>query len=74
MAAVSLVGVVTGADGPSMHPNSTLLFQKYATDCFRDGMRVLEIGPAWLRTAAVLERIENYLRSGTAFVYLQAPL
>ena len=45
MAAVPLVGVVTGADGPSMHPNSTLLCQKYATDYFRDGMRVLEIGP-----------------------------
>src|SRR5437870_10165854 len=45
MAAVPVVGVVNGADGPSMHPNSTLLCQKYATDYFRDGMRVLEIGP-----------------------------
>src|SRR5215470_10785375 len=28
----------------------------------------------WLRDAAVLERIENYLGSGTSFVYVQAPL
>jgi L-lysine 6-transaminase len=36
--------------------------------------RVLETGPEWLRKAAVLNRVENYLRSGVAFVYLQAPL
>jgi hypothetical protein len=36
--------------------------------------RVRETGPEWLRNAAVLERIENYLRSGMTFVYLQAPL
>jgi L-lysine 6-transaminase len=28
----------------------------------------------WLHDAAVLERIENYLGSGTSFVYVQAPL
>ena len=31
------------------------------------------LGP-WLASAAVLERVENYLRSGIDFVYLQAPL
>src|SRR2546425_1761934 len=36
--------------------------------------RVRETGPEWLRNAAVLERIENYLRGGMTFVYLQAPL
>ena len=36
--------------------------------------RFRETGPAWLREAAVLQRIDNYLRSGLAFVYLQAPL
>jgi SAM-dependent methyltransferase len=28
-----------------MHPNSELLFQKYAREYFRPGLRVLEIGP-----------------------------
>src|SRR5918998_1346463 len=28
-----------------MHTNSRLLFEKYARDYFRSGMRVLEIGP-----------------------------
>jgi 4-aminobutyrate aminotransferase-like enzyme len=36
--------------------------------------RLRETGPAWLRNAAVLERIDNYLRSGSAFAYLQVPL
>jgi hypothetical protein len=36
--------------------------------------RVLETGPDWLRSATVLNRIENYLRSGSAFVYLQVAL
>jgi 4-aminobutyrate aminotransferase-like enzyme len=36
--------------------------------------RVFETGPAWLRQAVILGRIENYLRSGLRFVYLQAPL
>jgi L-lysine 6-transaminase len=36
--------------------------------------RVRDTGPAWLRDAAVLERIDNYLRSGVRFVYLQAAL
>jgi L-lysine 6-transaminase len=34
--------------------------------------RFRESGPEWLRGAAVLRRIDNYLRSGLAFVYLQA--
>jgi hypothetical protein len=36
--------------------------------------RVLETGPEWLRRAEVIGRIDNYLRSGLRFVYLQAPL
>ncbi len=36
--------------------------------------RMLETGPEWLRRGAVLQRIENYLRSGMSFVYLQVPL
>jgi hypothetical protein len=31
-------------------------------------------GPAWFRDAAVLERIDNYLRSGSAFAYFQVGL
>ncbi len=33
-----------------------------------------ETGPAWLRSAAVLERIDNYLGSGIRFAYLQVAL
>jgi 4-aminobutyrate aminotransferase-like enzyme len=36
--------------------------------------RLRETGPAWLRNASVLERIDNYLRSGTSFAYLQVAL
>jgi len=36
--------------------------------------RLLETGPEWIRQAAVIARIDNYLRSGLRFVYLQAPL
>ncbi len=36
--------------------------------------RVRDTGPAWLAGAAVLERVDNYLRSGIAFAYLQAAL
>jgi 4-aminobutyrate aminotransferase-like enzyme len=36
--------------------------------------RVRETGPAWLRSADVRDRIDNYLRSGTSFSYLQAAL
>ena len=36
--------------------------------------RLRETGPAWLQSAAALERIDNYLRSGMAFTYLQVPL
>jgi hypothetical protein len=35
---------------------------------------VRSTGPAWFRDAAVLHRIDNYLRSGSAFVYVQAAL
>jgi hypothetical protein len=36
--------------------------------------RMLETGPEWVRRGAVLQQIENYLRSGMSFVYLQVPL
>jgi hypothetical protein len=36
--------------------------------------RLLETGPAWFRTATVLERIDNYLGSGSGFAYLQVAL
>ena len=36
--------------------------------------RVRDAGPAWLRDATVLQRVDNYLRSGLTFVYLQASL
>jgi hypothetical protein len=36
--------------------------------------RLRETGPSWFREAAVLERIDNYLRSGSRFAYLQAAL
>ena len=31
-------------------------------------------GPPWFAGAAVLDRVDNYLRSGIDFVYLQAPI
>jgi L-lysine 6-transaminase len=36
--------------------------------------RFRETGPGWFRNAVVLEEIDNYLRSGTRFAYLQAAL
>jgi 4-aminobutyrate aminotransferase-like enzyme len=36
--------------------------------------RLPETGPEWLRQATILERIDNYLRSGIPFAYLQVPL
>ncbi len=36
--------------------------------------RLRESGPPWLRSAAVLERVDNYLRSGIAFEYLQVAM
>ena len=36
--------------------------------------RFRETGPSWIRTATVLEAVDNYLQSGIRFVYLQAPL
>ena len=36
--------------------------------------RVQQNGPAWLRSAEVLRIVDNYLRSGQRFVYLQAVL
>jgi 4-aminobutyrate aminotransferase-like enzyme len=35
--------------------------------------RLMETGPRWIRDAAVLEVVDDYLRSGIRFVYLQAP-
>jgi len=36
--------------------------------------RVRDTGPAWFRSASVLERIENYLGGGARFAYLQVAL
>jgi hypothetical protein len=36
--------------------------------------RLLETGPPWLTDATVLKSVENYLRSGIAFVYAQVAL
>ena len=36
--------------------------------------RVRETGPDWLRSAAILQQIDNYLRSGLCFTYLQSNL
>jgi 4-aminobutyrate aminotransferase/(S)-3-amino-2-methylpropionate transaminase len=36
--------------------------------------RVLNTAPGWFRNAAVLERVDNYLRSGISFAYLQISL
>ena len=36
--------------------------------------RLHQTGPAWLREAQVLQVVDNYLRSGVRFVYLNAPL
>jgi 4-aminobutyrate aminotransferase-like enzyme len=36
--------------------------------------RLRETGPEWFRQAVVLERLENYLRSGISFAYLQVAL
>jgi hypothetical protein len=37
-----------------------------------DRLRVT--GPAWLRSAPVLQRVDNYLRSGICYAYLQVTL
>jgi hypothetical protein len=36
--------------------------------------RTVASGPEWLRGAAALDRFENYLRSGSAYVYVQVEL
>jgi L-lysine 6-transaminase len=36
--------------------------------------RLLETAPSWFNGATVLERVENYLRSGVTFIYLQIAL
>jgi 4-aminobutyrate aminotransferase-like enzyme len=36
--------------------------------------RLRETGPEWFQQAPMLERIDNYLRSGIPFAYFQAPL
>ncbi len=33
--------------------------------------RVHQTGPLWLRQAQVIQAVDNYLRSGIRFVYLQ---
>jgi hypothetical protein len=36
--------------------------------------RLRDTGPAWFRSAMLLERIENYMRSGNSYAYLQVAL
>jgi hypothetical protein len=36
--------------------------------------RLRDTGPAWIRSSAILDRNENYLRSGRCFAYLQVAL
>ena len=36
--------------------------------------RIRDSGPPWLHAATVLQTVDNYLRSGIRFVYLQAVL
>jgi hypothetical protein len=36
--------------------------------------RLCETGPDWFRSATVIERVDNYLRSGLRFAYVQAAL
>jgi len=36
--------------------------------------RLRDTGPAWFQRATVLERIDDYLRSGSCFAYLQVAL
>jgi hypothetical protein len=45
---------------------------QYLSTLIEDRLR--ETGPEWLRDATVLERVDNYLRSGLRFAYLQASL
>jgi hypothetical protein len=45
---------------------------EYLSTLIEDRLR--ETGPAWFRDAAVLERIENYLGSGSPFAYCQVGL
>jgi L-lysine 6-transaminase len=45
---------------------------EYLSTLIEDRLR--DTGPGWFRTAAVLERIENYLGSHVCFAYLQVAL
>jgi len=36
--------------------------------------RLRETGPAWFRAATLLDRFDNYLRSGESFSYFRAAL
>ena len=36
--------------------------------------RLRDTGPAWFQNAAILEQIDDYLRSGSSFAYLQVAL
>jgi len=45
---------------------------EYLSTLIEDRLR--ETGPAWFQRAVVLERIDNYLRSGSDFAYLQVAL
>ena len=44
----------------------------YLSTLIEDSVR--ETGPAWVRSATVLETLDNYLRSGVRFSYLQVAL
>jgi hypothetical protein len=56
----------------SLRARATAAGFEFLSTLIEDGVR--ETGPAWFQSAAVLERIENYLRSGSAFSYLQVAL
>jgi L-lysine 6-transaminase len=45
---------------------------EYLSTLIEDRLR--ETGPAWFQNAAILERIDDYLRSGSSFAYLQVAL
>ena len=53
-------------------PNATAAGFEFLSTLIEDRLR--DTGPEWLRGAAVLDRIENYLGSGSTFEYLQATM
>ena len=57
---------------PALRERAAAAGFEYLSSLIEDRLR--ETGPEWLRNAAVLERIDNYLRSGLRFAYLQASI